>query len=93
MRDELERRFIGPMQIVERHDDRAPACDALQQRPHRAMRQVALVLQRRRALEPRSANGRQHAGELHHLISDKLPYALVADRSDVVVQRVDPDAK
>ena len=88
--DQLERGVVGPVHVVEHQDDGVAHRHPLQQRAHRAVGMEALVLQAARSGSRRRGR-RQHAGELGHALADQRVQLALAQRGDVVVERVDPD--
>ncbi len=93
MRDELERRVVGPLQVVEQHEHRRGGGELLEQRADRAMGAIALVLQRGGRCGARGADGGQHARELGDAVAEHPLDPLGAEPGDVVVERVDPHAE
>ena len=87
--DQLQRGVVGPVDVVEDEDDRLrPSPSAAAARARRGTRGSARPAGRRR----RGPGGRrQHARELGHPLADQRLQAALAQRRDVVVQRVDPD--
>jgi hypothetical protein len=93
VRDQLQRRVVGPLEVVEQDDQRRAAGELLEQRAHRAVRAVALVLQRGRRRRARGRDGREHARELGHAVAEHALHPVGSEPVDVVVERVDPDAE
>ncbi len=91
--DELERRVVGPLQVVEQDDHRRAGGELLEQRADGAVRAVALVLQRRRRRRVARADRGEHAGELRHAVAEHPLQPVLAEPGGVVVERVDPDAE
>jgi hypothetical protein len=92
VQDELDRRVVGPVQVVEQQRDRALAAQQLEQRAHRAVVAEALGRAGRGCggrLGVRGRGGRQDRGEIR---PDRL-HAPRVQRRDVVVERVDREAE
>ena len=87
--DQLQRRVVGPVQVVEHEHQRLLRRDPFQQHAHRAVGAVALVLQARR--DP--PDGRDHRGQLGQLVADEALQAIDPEERGVVGQRVLPDAE
>ena len=86
--DQLERGVVRPVDVVEHEQERVAHRHPLEQGTHRAVGVEALVLEpagrgRRRR--------RQDAGELGDALADQRLELSLAERGDVVVERVDPD--
>ncbi len=93
VRDELERGVVGPLQVVEQHDDRRAAGELLQQRAHGAVCAIALVLQRGRRRGVAGVDGGEHAGELGDPVAEHPLQPVGPEPGGVVVERVDPHAE
>ena len=91
--DELERRVVGPLEVVEQDHHGRRGGELLEQRADGAVRAVALVLQRRRGRRVARADRRQHAGELGDAVAEHPLEPVLAEPGGVVVERVDPDAE
>ena len=87
--DQLERGVVGPVDVVEHEQDRmagSPAARAA--RAPRGRRGSARPGGRR--LLRRTGRG-QHARQLAHALADQRLERALAERGDVIVERVDPD--
>ena len=89
--DELQRRVVGPVQVVEREHDAGVGAQRLQQRADRAVGLEALVLEAagggaRQPVEP--GHDRRQLGRLG---ADEAREAVGAQRRGVVAERVDGD--
>ena len=87
--DRLQRRVVGPLQIVQREHDGPGRRQPFQQRPYRTVRAVALVLQPGR----HPPHQGQHGRELRQLIADQPLEPIHAQERGVIAQRVLPDAE
>ena len=89
--DEVDRRGIGPVDVVEDEHERARRGQPREQLAHRAMRPVALVLQQARPVIARGRDRRQHVRDLaERLVAQARQHPRVEAR-DVLVERVDED--
>ena len=88
---QLERSPVGPVKIVQDHDDRAGRGDALEKRADGAMRSEALVRQPCGSIL--GPGRRQHVGELADSVGEHPPQPIGPEPGDVVVERIDPDAE
>ena len=93
MRDELQRRVVGPVQVVEYDHDRSPCGKALQQEADGSVSAEPLVAQHRLLPASGGPDARQHPRELDDAVSDEAFEPVVADRAHVVVEGVDPHAE
>ena len=91
--DQLERRVVGPLEVVEQDHDRRRGGEVLEQRADGAVGAVALVLQGGRGRRVARADRRQHAGELRDAVAEHPLEPVLAEPGGVVVERVDPDAE
>lgn len=90
--DEVDRRVVAPVQVVEDHHDRFRGGERGEQRPERGVQPVALVEQRRSGAGGPSRQAGQDRGEV---VDRPLPAerrdGAGGERRDVVVERVGPD--
>ena len=91
--DQLERRLVGPVDVVEDDDHRRARGQPDEQGAHRAMGPEALVLETAERHVAARGGGRQHARELGGAIPDERLDAVGPQRGHVVVERRDPDAE
>ena len=89
--DQLDRRVVGPVDVVEDQHERRRPCELLQQCAHRPVRMEALVLEP--AGRRHAARRREHPRELGDAVADQRLEPLLAEPGDVVVERVDPDGE
>ena len=89
VREQLQRRVVGPVQVVEDDDHRSHLRQRLQQRAHRPVRAIALVLQAGRHAPDR----RQHRRQLGQLVADEPLEPVHAEEFRVLGERVLPDAE
>ena len=91
--DQLHRRVVGPVDVVEHEHDGPLGGELLQQRAHRPMRAEPLVVQPAEGDVAGRGRGRQHPRQLGHAVPDQPLEPGRAERGDVVVERGDPDAE
>ena len=89
--DQLDRRAVAPVQVVEHEHERLRIGDQAQQAADRAVRSVALVRQRSVAI--RVLQGREHLTQLDRQLGVPALALVEALRDDVRVQGVNPDAE
>jgi hypothetical protein len=92
VQDELDRRLVGPVQVVEQQRDRPLAAEQLEQRAHGAVVAEALGGARRRELRRLGVRERRGGQDRRQIGADRLDAARV-ERRDVVVERVDGEAE
>ena len=90
--EELERRLVRPVQVIEDDDQRLPGGERHEQRAHRAMGAEALVLQRGERHVGRGDGG-QHPRQLGQALAHQLLQPAGCERRDVIVERGHPDAE
>ena len=91
--DELERRVVRPLHVVEQDQDRRRGRHLLEQRAHGAVRAVALVLERRRGRRAVGGDRGEHARELGDAVAEHPHQPVLPEPGGVVVERVDPEAE
>ena len=91
--EQLDRRLVAPVEIVQHDHERPLVCEELEQPAHRAVGSVALVGNRCRGAVAARSDGRDHAGELLHELRAPAIAEVELLRGDVGVERVDPDAE
>jgi len=90
VREELMRRVVCPVQVVERDHDGALARQRVQQAADGTVHEVALVGQERGLRVGAGGHDGQYPRELTDAIAEHSCQPLVAKRSGVVVESVDP---
>ena len=88
-RQQLHRRLIAPVQVVEHQHDRLAAREQLQQRPHRAMAAVALVLRGHVAALGQHRQRREHRRQLRADTVLEIVQQPRLQALQVLVERVD----
>ena len=89
--DQLQRRGVGPVEIVEHEHERLRRPELLEQRAHGAVAAIALVLERDLAVARQRRQGRKHVRELRAHVVLQAGEARRAERSHVLVERVHED--
>ena len=89
--DQLDRGRVRPVEIVEHEHERLRRCELLEQRAHRAVAAVALVLERHRVVGCERGQRREDVRELrpHVVVEAREPVRV--EPSHVLVQRIDED--
>ena len=87
--EKLDRRGVGPVDVVEHEHDRAHLGEALEQCPYSAVAPVALVLDRHPPSLPERDQGREDRGQLGPDIWTKVTEAKRVDPLDVLVEGID----
>ena len=91
--DQLSRRRIAPVQIVEHEDQRPRVGERLEQTANRAMRRVSRVGAGGGGPVAAATEGRQKAGEVREQSLVQRSVGVQLLRRHVGVERVDPDAE
>lgn len=89
--DQLDRRRVRPVDVVEHEHDRPRLRERLEQGAHGAVASVPLVLDRRSVADGQAGQRRKHGGELCADIILEVVQALRIQAVDVLVERVDED--
>ena len=92
VRDQLHRRRVRPVQVVDREHERTPAGEAVEQAAHGAVGAVPLGWQRHRRVVDQPGQRREHAGQLVELEVQWFELVTI-QRGEVVVERIDEDAE
>ena len=88
-REQVDRRGIGPVHVVERQHERPAHREPLEQLAHRPVRAVALVLEHRPAVRGVIGQRREHLRQLDPDVLAQRPDELRIQAGDVLVQRID----
>jgi len=92
--NDLDRRIVGPVEVVEHEDRRLLRREALEQRADRVMGAVALARKLRRGGRGgRHGERRQQRRELGHGLLTENGEHRLRQRARIVVERVDHDAE
>jgi hypothetical protein len=91
--EQLHRRRIGPVEVVEHEYERTRPRELLEQRPHRAVAAVALVLERHRATVCERRQRREDMRELRLHVVVEGGEQVGVEALDVLIQRVHEDRK
>jgi hypothetical protein len=87
--EQLHRRGVRPVDVVEHEHDRAAHRQPLEQLPHRAMGPVALVLYDGGAVGGQVRERRHHVRQLAAHLHGQRRHELRVDAGEVLVERVD----
>jgi hypothetical protein len=89
--EQLDRRWVGPLEVVEHQDERPPLGQKLEQDADGAMAAIALVLQSDLAGVGEGPQRRQDLPEFRSNLVVERAQALRVETRDVLIQRIDED--